>query len=318
VLENSLDTTKRQTICITGASGFLGSSAVRKFASKGYRVIALTRPTSKSLHSVADDQVKQVRGTIDDWVSVIKAEKPTTVLSFDWSGVERELRADQSLQEANIERVCKLAEAATSVGARNFMAFGSQAETKPSFLPILETELDEPQSEYGAAKIATREKIQAILAGTTTRFLWARIFTVYGPGDTRDSFITGLIRKLSLSENYEISEPSKKWSFLEVSDFAEALYLLHGDDRISGVVNIGNPDSSTIGEVADFIGESLGKSEYIKKLTFADPNPTDSAWIPDTKTLNRLLWKPIVPLNLGLQNTVRWWERKAILDGYNS
>ncbi len=301
----------QRIICISGASGFLGNAAIHKFARSGYKVVALSRPTSKFIPWDHDDAVVQINGTVDDWISVIKEEKPAHVISFDWSGVSRESRDDSLQQESNVDRVSRLAEVSKSVGAKSFMALGSQAEIKPSIHTISESEADEPQSLYGVAKITTRQQIQSILAESETRFIWGRVFTVYGPGDIRDSLITQLIKKLRSNENFDISNPNGLWSFLYIDDFTEAIYALHKDIRISGIVNIGNPKSSKIGEVVDHIAASLGKSRNVTKSVSTDPKAMDLTWIPDTSTLTGLDWSPKISLNTGLENTIRWWEQNS-------
>lgn len=306
---NFLDSKANRTVCIAGASGFLGRATVEEFSKYGFKVIALTQTTSKTLESSVNGQVKQIKGTIHEWVSAIKMEKPRSVLSFDWSGVEKELRNDQDLQESNIERIARLAEASVVAGATNFVSFGSQAEVGPSEHPILESAVDDPQSAYGSAKIATRQKLELLLQGTGTEFTWGRIFTIYGPGDARDSLITQIIKSLLQNESFEISEPFKKWSFLEISDFAKAIYILHENSVHSRIVNIGNPDFSTIGEMATRLGAALGLSQNILKSDNKEQPSFELSWIPDTSTLYSLSWAPNVPLNVGLENTARWWKQ---------
>jgi len=309
VTVNPSHTEGSKTVCITGASGFLGRATVTKFAARGFKVLALTRPTSDPLKFDLRDQVTEIRGSIDEWVSIIEKENPISVLSYDWAGVEGELRRDRLLQEINIARVCRLAKAAKSVGVKNFITFGSQAEIDPSSLPILESAIDAPQSNYGVAKIAARKEIQSILGDSETRFLWGRVFTVYGPGDTRETLITQLIRKLIIGEDFEIIQSFKKWSFLFLDDFTEAIYALHEHQSVSGVINIGNPTISTIGEAADLIGEILEKSQHISKSHATNSTVSDLTWIPDIPTLLRLSWSPKVSLNVGLENTADWWKQ---------
>ena len=306
---NFLDSKADRTVCIAGASGFLGRATVEEFSKHGFKVIALTRPTSKTIESSVNGQVKQIKGTIHEWVSAIKMEKPSSVLSFDWSGVEKELRNDQDLQKSNIERIARLAEASVVAGATNFVSFGSQAEVGPSEHPILESALDDPQSAYGSTKIATRQKLELLLQGTGTDFTWGRIFTIYGPGDARDSLITQIIKSLLQNECFDISEPFKRWSFLEVSDFAKAIYILHENSVHSRIINIGNPDLSTIGEMATRLGAALGLPQNILKSDNKEQTSSELSWIPDTSTLSSLSWAPNVPLNVGLENTVRWWKQ---------
>lgn len=307
--ENSFTEKSSKVICITGASGFLGNAVAFKFARSGYRVLALSRVSSLTPACATHNNVTNIQGSVDDWIFAIEREKPISVFSFDWAGVERESRDDEILQESNIERVTRLAGAAKSAGSKTFMSFGSQAEIRPSLDAILESANDDPQSSYGAAKIATRKQIKIELQGSETRFLWGRIFTVYGPGDTRDSLITQIIRTLSINGQYVVNDPLKKWSFLEIEDFEEAIYRLHEAGHVAGIVNIGNPTPSTIGDVVDCLGEIFDQPQKVIKRNPTDPLASLFSWIPDTSTLSNLDWIPKVWLGAGLKETVLWWRQ---------
>jgi len=296
-------------ICVAGASGFLGQAIVREFSKRGYKVIALTRSNSNVLTKNTSGAIVQIRGTIQDWVSAIELEKPKTIISVDWTGVARELREDNSLQESNINRVGLLAQAAKSSMAANFFAFGSQAEVSPSTQAILESAVDDPQNSYGRAKISTRKLLQKIFEGSDTRLIWGRIFTIYGPGDKRDSLITQQIKSLLANQIFTIENPSKRWSFLEIDDFADAIYTLHENSHARGIINIGNPESVSIATVSDQIAKLLGLSNMVLKVNQQNPNFSQLSWIPHTSTLSNLRWVPKTPLELGLENTLSWWKQ---------
>lgn len=112
-----------------------------------------------------------------------------------------------------------------------------------------------------------------------------------------------------IDEDFEIVQASRKWSFLYLDDFTEAIYTLHEHLSVSGVINIGNPTISTIGEAADLVGEILKRSQHISKSHVTNSTVSDLTWIPDTATLLRLTWNPKVPLSVGLENTAKWWKQ---------
>lgn len=306
------------TICVAGANGFLGKAIVGEFVRRGFKVIALTRENCDPLETGNQGNIFQIRGTIHDWVAVIKSEEPRSVISVDWAGVAKESRDDLLLQQSNIERVSLLAQAAKDSGVQNFIAFGSQAEVGPSENLILESARDEPQNSYGDAKIETRKQVQSILEEGGTRFIWGRVFTIYGPGDVRESVVSELIKSLLANQTFTLKFPLKKWSFLAIQDFVEAVYILHESLHTSGVINIGHPEHQTIETIADQLSEIYGLPNKILKSNLKNPDYSHLTWIPETSTLSKLSWSPKIPLNLGLANTLRWWEQISIQDGYNS
>lgn len=95
-------------------------------------------------------------------------------------------------------------------------------------------------------------------------------------------------------------------SFCYVGDLVEGIVRLM-DAGINTPVNLGNPDEFTIMQLARLVIKLTGaKSKIVfKPLPQDDPRQRK----PDISLAKRLLnWKPKVPLEDGLQETIRWFE----------
>ena len=74
-------------------------------------------------------------------------------------------------------------------------------------------------------------------------------------------------------------------------------------------MNIGNPGSTKIGELAEEIATKFGTPQNIEKLQDLEDLENQMSWIPDTSALSRLSWKPQVELGVGIENVIRWWKQ---------
>jgi len=307
---NELDRSEipmNKTVCISGANGFLGEAIVRKLQDNGYQILALTRNLDGIDFSKKVSTTKYVAGDLSVWCSAILDFEPKIVISCDWQGVSGEARSNED-QNNNIERIKKLADTAREIEAKTFLTFGSQAEVAPSFDLIGENVEDSSQDLYGTAKASLRKVLSESLSDSNTKLIWGRIFTIYGPGDVRNSIIVNGIKSFLNHENFEVVSGSRKWSFLYIDDFANAILKILESEDLPEVVNIGNPDSVKLSSVKNEINEIL----EFQMHQFSEPKPEnpkpDLTWIPQTTTLSALGWKPQISFHYGMEKTIAWWR----------
>ncbi|MCC3501079.1 MAG: GDP-mannose 4,6-dehydratase [Microcoleus sp. PH2017_15_JOR_U_A] len=133
-----------------------------------------------------------------------------------------------------------------------------------------------------------------------------RIFNTYGPrmlendGRVVSNFIVQALRNEPLTV---YGDGSQTRSFCYVSDLVEGFIRLMNSDKI-GPMNLGNPGEYTILELAQKIQNMInpGAEIIFKPLPQDDPKQRQ----PDiTLAKNWLGWEPTVPLDKGLELTVK-------------
>jgi UDP-glucuronate decarboxylase len=134
-----------------------------------------------------------------------------------------------------------------------------------------------------------------------------RIFNTYGPkmsfndGRVVSNFILQSLKK----ENITIyGEGSQTRSFCYVDDLVSGLIkMMETEDKITGPINLGNPQEFTIKELADKV---IDLTESSGQLVYCDlPIDDPSQRCPNIdKAKNILNWEPTVNLEDGLRLTI--------------
>jgi len=138
----------------------------------------------------------------------------------------------------------------------------------------------------------------------------ARIFNTYGPrmqandGRVVSNFIVQALdgRPLTVS-----GDGTQTRSFCYVADLVDGLIaLMDSPARVTGPINLGNPREFTINELAALVLKKTGSRSPIKMQPLPQDDPKQRR--PDISRARHILnWLPRVPLEEGLDETVRYF-----------
>jgi UDP-glucose 4-epimerase len=300
--------TKKDKVLVFGANGFLGSVITRKLYASGYDVEPVVRPRADITRLSGIENLKILEVEPENWLKLVVSNAPDTVVCAQWQGVSKQDRDDLDLQKSNIKPILSIALAAKESGVRNFICFGSLAEVRESLETIKEEFYDSGESAYGRTKANLHEQLILLLENSDCRFIWARVFSVYGPSDFSDSLLSDLFESEMVQNDLDISNPSKFWSFLYEDDFASAIEELLKNSNIANTVNVGSPIFSEIREVVSkWQGLPLANHRTYRS------GQSDIGFFPQLEKLQSIGWSPSVSLEEGIQRT-----REALRDRFNS
>lgn len=289
-------------ICITGASGFLGSWTAQLLA-KDFDVFAITRKQSSALSLESKKEITLISEKSENWASVINDIKPEVLIMHHWQGVGNEFRNSVE-QYLNVNQVKSFVKSLNPIN--QVIGVGSQAELGPRKDLIFDDDPSNPTTHYGQAKCEARDFLMKHFEGTETNFKWARIFSTYGATDKGNWLIPSLIESLKLEKPYSLTEGTQKWNYLHAFDAAEAFSVLAtGGDP--GIYNVGHTKDCVIRNVCIEIAGLMGKDSEL--LKFGEiPMRADQVYKLEvsTKKLQDLGWSPKVELTQGLIHTIKW------------
>ena len=301
----------RMRIFVTGASGFLGSYLVADLVARGHEVAVLLRPPGAAwrLREV-QDRLQVIPGALehlDGLRGAVTAFAPDAVVHMAWRGVAGSDR-NSPVQAANVADTVGLAELAAEAGARIFVGAGSQAEYGPYDRAIRDDDVPRPTTLYGMAKLAAGSMAMRLCEERGLRAAWLRIFSTYGPKDADHWLIPSTIRNLRSGDHMALTPCEQRWGFLHARDAASAFRLAITHEAASGIFNVGSADApplrETVTRLRDLVdpGGALGFGELAYR--------PDQVMVlaADVSRMLALGWKPEVPLDDGLRETVEWHD----------
>jgi UDP-glucuronate decarboxylase len=138
-----------------------------------------------------------------------------------------------------------------------------------------------------------------------------RIFNTYGPrmhpndGRVVSNFIVQALKNQDISV---YGDGSQTRSFCYVDDMIEGLiHMMNGPDDFIGPLNLGNPDESSILQLAEVIIKLTGSSSKIIFQSLPQDDPLQRQ--PDiTLARERFNWRPKIDLDEGLKKTIEYFK----------
>jgi len=256
-----------RTIWITGAAGFIGGAAVRKFCAEGWRVIGFDRQRPDDTSATAAFHVAPIEAWILD-AALAAHGQPDVVFHAAGTGTVGRAEADPAACFADtvqttaavIDVLSRLAAGARLIYPSSAAVYGNAGVDVLS-----ETTPLGPISVYGRNKVDAERLCMA--AATSGRISAAviRFFSVYGPG-LKKQLPWELGQKLLHAPDpvtlFGSGEETR--DFLHVDD---AVGLIHHLAVMPAappeVVNGGTGIATRIGAFAQQLGLALGKSRAI-------------------------------------------------------
>ncbi len=169
-----------------------------------------------------------------------------------------------------------------------------------------------PATPYGVAKLGFAQIIDNFARRFKYSYAWGRIFFTFGPYEDRQRLVPSVILSLLEGSKAELTEGKQVRDYIYVKDVAKAFIALL-ESPIVGPVNIASGHGISVSELANKIGNLLGKQELLKmgarKMSVREPNEL----VGNISRLNRELgFKPLYSLEQSLVDTVNWWNNETL------
>ncbi len=265
---------------MTGGAGFIGSNLVAALVRDGCEVSVLDNLSSGYRSNVPDDaRVRFIEGDVRDPVAVEEAIAGAGVVFHLAASVGNKRSIDRPLVDAevNLLGTIRILEAARLGGVRKLVASSSAGifgELKT--LPIREDHPVEPDTPYGASKLAAEKVCLAYGRLYGLEVVCLRYFNVYGPNQRFDAygnvipiFVFRMLRGEPLTV-YGDGEQTR--DFVNVRDVVQANIRAA---RTAGAVGAFNIGSGTRISINQLIHEIRGASGMAPEVVFGSPRAGD-------------------------------------------
>jgi dTDP-glucose 4,6-dehydratase len=171
-----------------------------------------------------------------------------------------------------------------------------------------------PKNPYAATKAAADHLIHSYVNTFNLNAIITNCCNNYGPGQNPEKFIPKIIFNILYKKKipvYGKGKNSREWIF--VLDHCKALYKVYQKGVIGETYNIGsNQNLNNIDLVKKIISICKKKEIYSKrsKITFIKDRPGHDLRyaLNSVKIRSKLKWSNNVNINLGLLETIEWYE----------
>jgi UDP-glucose 4-epimerase len=287
-----------RTAVVTGPTGAIGRALCTLMAQQGIEVYAVCRPSSPraaalpsmpNLHLVACDM-----SALDTLTAKIPGGADA-FFHFAWAHTIGPGRDDMASQIENIRCTVAAADAAAALGCKVFLGAGSQAE-----YGRVEGKLEPdtpcfPENGYGMAKLCAGQMSRVECRKQGIDFVWARVLSVYGPGDGEATMITSTIRKLLTGEKPALTKGEQLWDYLYSGDAARAFLAMAQRGKNDAVYPVGRGSAVPLRQYIETLRDAidpalplgLGEVPYGPRQVMhleADISPltADTGFVPKT------------------------------------
>jgi UDP-glucose 4-epimerase len=296
---------------VTGGAGFIGSNLVRRLVEHGLRVRILDNFSSghrTNLHPEAE----LIEGDVRDPRAVEVAVSGCELIFHLAASVGNTRSIEHPIDDSEINAMgtLRVLEAARAHGVRRIVyssSAGIFGELKT--LPIDELHPIDPDTPYGASKLAGEKLCLAYGKLYELDAVCLRYFNVYGVNQRYDAYgnvIPIFAHRVLAGEPLRIfGDGEQTRDLVNVRDVAEANLLAATRPSVSGAFNIASGTRVTVNELARMVCDAAGKPRNIE---YAEPRKGDvrHSLADISKAQAAFGYAPSVDLQTGLVEYMAW------------
>ncbi|MFD1647726.1 NAD-dependent epimerase/dehydratase family protein [Haloarchaeobius litoreus] len=251
-------------ILVTGGAGFVGTRFVTDLVEAGHDV-----------HVVDDCSVgspdRLPAGVTVDEVDVRSRELEPALQSYDphaivhMAAIHYVPYCDEhpgETYDVNVLGTRTLLDAARTLDTLETVVNVSSAAVYPPLDgPLSEDVRPGPMDPYGKSKLVGEELVNLFGERTDVDTVSARLFNVYGPGETNPHLIPAILDQLrDGSRTVELGNLTPRRDYVHVRDVSRALQRLvdHADDA-PPALNVGTGDAHSVRAVVEAVSLALGE-----------------------------------------------------------
>ncbi len=307
-------------LLVTGGAGFIGSTFIRYTLSldKGFSIVNFDKLTYAgnlaNLNSVSNNpNYKFIKGDICDVNAVESAmEGCHAVVHFAAeSHVDRSISQPADTVRTNVTGTFVVLQAARRLQIQRFIHVSSDevyGDIPPASFSDENSPL-RPSSPYSASKAASDLLVLSFVRTYAFPALVTRSSNNYGPHQCLEKFLPLMIMSACNDKPLPIyGDGLQQRNWIHVEDNCRAILAVLERGSEGHVYNIGGFDVKDNLTMARNLLAMMGKPENLISHVPDRPGHDRRYALNSDKIQRELSWKPVVPLNKGLQQTIDWYR----------
>lgn len=314
---------------VTGGTGFIGSSLVKRLIGEGCEVRVLDNDIRGAKERLKDiyDKIELVNADVRDVKLVEEACRGMdSVIHLAYiNGTEYFYKMPELVLEVGVKGIVNIIDGCIKGNVKELvLASSSEVYQTPKKIPTDETaplyipDPLNPRYSYGAGKIIS--ELMALNYGRKhyDRVIIFRPHNVYGPDMGWEHVIPQFVLRMKEfckgNEEKQIKFPiqgtgKETRAFVFIEDFIDGLMLVLEKGKHMNVYHIGTMEEISIEKVAIEVGKHFGKEVIIvpgEKVKGSTPRRC-----PDITKLKKLGFKPKISFKKGLKIAAKWYDENS-------
>jgi len=303
-------------VLVTGGAGFIGSHVCDRLATAGHELVIMDDLSTghvEQVHSAARFYQMELDSPWLDQLFAI--ERPEAVVHHAAQASVRRSVADPVFDaKVNVLGTIALLHASVRHQVRRFVfaSTGGAIYGDASVVPTPEDYPAVPISPYGASKLAAESMLATFNAMSGLSYAALRYANVYGPRQDPhgEAGVVAIFSQQLLggAEAVITGDGTQTRDFVYVADVAEAnLFAL--TSQVVGAFNVGTGRETTINEIFNILKQLTG-SRQPERHGPDRPGEQRRSAIDASKIGREMGWRPVTPLQQGLEHTVAYFKRQ--------
>lgn len=278
--------TEKESVLVTGASGFIGRNLLPALKEANYQTVALDRRVSPLTDPAKLKTAVEGKKAVIHLAGVVKSNSPDLI-------------------KANLVSTISLLEAISlSATPPLFVLASTFAVYAPQDLALTEKTPVKPRNLYGLSKKWAEETTVSYASHYGIPYFILRFANVYGPGmpafahSVVATFVELARKKKTITIN---SDGKQTRDFIYIDDVTEAIVLCLSTKERNWTINICSGQEISLNEVVKEL-EKLGGRKLPVEYNLRAKE--DGYWIGANTFAQKVLgWHPRIPFSIGLEKT---------------
>jgi nucleoside-diphosphate-sugar epimerase len=305
-------------VLITGGAGFIGSHLAEALVTLGAQVVVLddlSGGSRENLRSISP--IEFVEGSILDRELLARCTAGCRYVLHQAAlgSVPRSVEQPRLFCDVNITGTLNVLEAARHARVSRVMFAASSSVYGVNPVPWIETMPTLPQSPYAATKLADEGLLRAYSASYGLDTASLRYFNIFGPRQNANSAYAAVIAafaKALLAGRqpmiYGDGTQSRDFTFVANAVQANLLAARCPQPVRGEVMNVGCGGRISVNELAVAIATTLKRPDLQPLRVAFRAGDILHSFADLTKSARLIDYHPIVPFQLGLEQTLAWYQ----------